>query len=62
MHNLKDAEIEDQKSTYPVQCGAGNIKILSTERLFSPSQRKDLLQHKVDDEVSALATIGDKMS
>ena len=29
---------------------------------FLPSKRKDLLQHKVDNEVSALATIGDKMS
>ena len=57
MHNLKDAEIDDYKSSFPVHCGAGNIKMLSTEGFFLPSERKDLLQQKVNNEVSALATI-----
>lgn len=39
-------------------CSAGNIDMLSTDDGFVlPSKRKDLLQHTVDNEVSALARL-----
>ena len=37
---------------------AGNIDMMSTEGFsFSPSKRRDILQHTVDNEVSALARL-----
>ena len=48
----------------PIRCSVAleTSKYCQLNDFFLPSQRKDLLQHKVDNEVSALATIGDKMS
>ena len=34
---------------------AGGIDLMSPERFFLPTKRKGLLQHTVDNEVSALA-------
>ena len=46
------------KSSYPEYGSAGNIDMMSTEGFsFSPSKRKDVLQHTVDDEVSVLARL-----
>ena len=41
---------------YLVNCSAGNIDVQLTEG-FLPSKRKNLLQHTVDNEVSALARL-----
>ena len=49
--------MEIYKSSYPVYGSAGNIDMLSTEGFFLPSKRKGLLQHEVDNEVSALARL-----
>ena len=56
MKNLTDFRKTIETGLDPRLCSAGNIDMLSTEG-FLPSKRIGLLQHTIDNEMSALARL-----